>query len=165
MTSERNTEDKQQKVTIDRAPREAETREAYEDLSDRWLPQDILPSPDPQPGWKFRYVRTKSYGNADSTNVSRQFREGWIPVKRDEVPEIDVPNDVDARFGEEHVEIGGQLLCKMPTEKLNKRDEYFRKMASAQMESVDNNLFAQQDPRMPIHAPKRQTRFSKFGKG
>ena len=47
-----------------------------------------------------------------------------------------------------HIEIGGQLLCKMPAEKAAARDEHFRSMAQTQMDSVDNAYFKDQDNRM-----------------
>ena len=47
-----------------------------------------------------------------------------------------------------HIEVGGQLLCKMPAEKAKARDEHFRNMAQNQMESVDNVYFKDQDSRM-----------------
>ena len=47
-----------------------------------------------------------------------------------------------------NIEIGGQLLCKMPKEKAEARDAHFRNVASNQMESVDNVYFKDQDSRM-----------------
>jgi len=56
------------------------------------------------------------------------------------------------------------LLCKAPQEEMDKRQEYYQKMAAQQMESVDNSFMRENDPRMPLLKPDRTTR-SSFGKG
>ena len=146
----------------ERTPREAESRIAEERPSDSWLPASILPNPDPVDGWVFRWIRTSTLGKADNTNVSQKFREGWIPVKAEDHPELEVMSDIDSRFSG-NIEIGGLLLCKAPEDKVKKRDEYFEQMASSQMESVDNNFLKQNDPRMPVLQPERSTRTT-FGR-
>jgi len=47
-----------------------------------------------------------------------------------------------------NVEIGGQLLCKMPKKRAEARDEHFKNIAQTQLESVDNAYFKDQDSRM-----------------
>ncbi|MHC4882944.1 MAG: hypothetical protein ACYTCV_10150, partial [Planctomycetota bacterium] len=64
----------------ERKPREQDSREATTRPSDAWVPASQLPMPNPRKGWKFRYIRTASLGNADTKNVSMRFREGWEPV-------------------------------------------------------------------------------------
>ena len=146
----------------ERTPREAESRTAEERPSDSWLPASILPNPDPVDGWVFRWIRTSTLGKADNTNVSQKFREGWVPVKAEDHPELEVMSDIDSRFSG-NIEIGGLLLCKAPEDKVKQRDEYFEQMASSQMESVDNNFLKQNDPRMPVLQPERSTRTT-FGR-
>ena len=97
----------------ERTKREAESRTAEERPSDSWLPASILPNPDPVDGWVFRWIRTSTLGKADNTNVSQKFREGWVPVKAEDHPELEVMSDIDSRF-EGNIEIGGLLLCKAP---------------------------------------------------
>jgi hypothetical protein len=101
-------------------------------------------------------------GHADNTNVSQKFREGWVPVKAEDHPELEVMSDIDSRF-KGNIEIGGLLLCKAPEAKVRQREEYFERMAASQMESVDNNFLKQNDPRMPVLNPERSTRTS-FGR-
>ena len=56
-----------------RKPRKIETRESEaRDVS--WEPASVLPDPDPQDGWVFRWIRTSMVGNPDNTNVSKKFR-------------------------------------------------------------------------------------------
>jgi hypothetical protein len=53
------------------------------------------------------------------------------------------------------------MLCKSPEEFVEERNAYFRQQADAQMNSVDNNLMRENDPRMPLFT-ERKTRVS-FG--
>lgn len=145
-----------------RAPRKSETRETDMRPDDAWIPSSTLPVPDPQDGWVFRWIRTSSLGNADNANVSRRLREGWVPVRIEDHPELKVMSDIGSRF-EGNIEIGGLLLCKAPAERMQKRNEYYAKMANTQMESVDNNYLRENDPRMPLLAPDRKTRTT-FGR-
>jgi len=54
-------------------------------------------------------------------------------------------------------EVGGLLLCKMPQEMVDQRNEYFKEKARAQEQAVDNNLMRQNDPRMPLFSDKKST--------
>jgi hypothetical protein len=66
-----------------------------------------------------------------------------------------------------NVEVGGLMLCKMPKERMQAMAEYYEKQASNQMESVDNHLMRNNDPRMPLFAERKSTisRGSGFGTG
>lgn len=145
----------------DRKPRETETRENTMRKTS-WKPPSLLPMPDPQPGWEFRYIRSSLVGRNDNVNVSSRFREGWVPVKASDVPEIMVVNDHDSRFPE-YIEVGGLILCKAPAELMQQRREYHEQRAAAQIEAVDRSYLREGDPRMPLLPPERKTRVSRFG--
>jgi hypothetical protein len=61
------------------------------------------------------------------------------------------------------IEIGGLLLCKTPSEFVQQRNEHYLTQAKQQMESVDNNLMRESDPRAPIF--KEHKTSVSFGKG
>jgi hypothetical protein len=145
-----------------RTPRSSEAREADQRPTDSWKPASVLPTPDPQDGWVFRWVRTSTLGQSDNTNVSQKFREGWIPVRAEDHPEMQVMSDIGSRF-EGNIEVGGLLLCKAPEAEMEKRRAYFDRMASNQMESVDNSFLRENDPRMPVLQPERSSRTT-FGR-
>ena len=63
----------------------------------------------------------------------------------------------------DNVVIGGLMLCKAPEELVDERNAYFSKQADAQIQSVDNNLMRENDPRMPLFND-RKTKVT-FGKG
>jgi len=146
----------------DRTPRTRETRAAA--VRDTpWRQQSLLPTPEPRDGLHFRWVRTSSLGNTDMTNVSRRFREGYVPVAAGEFPELKILSDVDSRFPE-NIEVGGLLLCAIPTEQADRRVAGQARQAQAQMDAVDRNYLRESDPRMPVLAPERSSRTT-FGKG
>jgi len=147
----------------ERTPRSEDDRKLEERKSDSWVPSSVLPTPAPQDGWVFRWVRTSTLGHADNTNVSQKFRDGWIAVKADDHPELHVMSDVGSRF-EGNIEVGGLLLCKAPEEEMEKRQKYYQEMAEQQMQSVDNSFMKENDPRMPLLNPDRTTRTT-FGRG
>ena len=133
--------------------REAETRKK------QWAPANLLPEPTPQEGVKFRWIRRSMLGVTDPTNFSRKSREGWEPCRLEDHPELALDVDNDARASG-LVEIGGLILCRIPDEFIAQRNDYHRRKASSQMESVDNNLMRENDPRMPLfHDRKSQVTF------
>jgi hypothetical protein len=146
---------------IERTPRELNKRETSE-RPKRWMPPQLLPDPNPEPGYSFRWIRLSTLGNADALNISSKFREGWEPVKASAHPEVTLLGGQSNRFPDS-IEIGGLLLCKTPTEFTEQRDAHFRQMAQSQMESVDNSFMRSNDPRMPLFT-ERKSQVS-FGNG
>lgn len=143
-------------------PRELQTREATKRKTS-WKPPALLPTPDPQNGTKYRWIRVGSRGNSDTQNVSKRFREGWVPVNAKDHPELQVMSDRNSEF-KDGVEIGGLLLCKTSEETVRARNAHFVERTKNQMDSVDNNLFREQDPRMPTLRKESRTRTT-FGTG
>lgn len=129
----------------DRVSREQTTREA-ESREQPWSPPSILPDPEPRPGIAYRYVRTASQGQMDPVNVSQSFREGWQPVQASEYPELKVLSDFGTRWPD-GIEIGGLLLCSAPMAQVKGRMEHFTNLTRRQMQSVNDQLEADQDPR------------------
>jgi hypothetical protein len=146
----------------DRTPRDLESRE-HDQRNASWKPPSILPDPIAEPGYVYRWIRTSMTGSADNTNVSRQLREGYVPVRAEDHPELMLEADQNSRF-KGNVEVGGLLLCKIPEEMAKQRANYYQNMAQQQMNSVDNNFMRENDPRMPLLAPERLSRVS-FGRG
>ncbi len=144
-----------------RTPRELETREKME-RPKQWMPPQLLPDPNPEPGYAFRWIRVSTLNKADATNISSKLREGWEPVKASDHPEIRLFGSTNGQFPDS-VEVGGLLLCKTPVEFTEQRDAYYRQQAEAQMASVDNTFMRDNDPRMPMF--KERSSKVTFGKG
>jgi len=144
-----------------RIPRELDTRAKMERPA-KWMPSELLPSPNPEQGFSFRWVRISTLGSDDPMNISSKLREGWEPVKASEHPEIHLMSTGAGRYPDS-IEIGGLMLCKTPTEFTQQRDAHFRGQADNQMNSIDNNFMRENDPRMPLF--KERSSKVTFGKG
>tara|TARA_R110002012_G_scaffold142620_1_gene300703 strand:+ start:95 stop:412 length:318 start_codon:yes stop_codon:yes gene_type:complete len=103
-------------------------------------------------------------GQDDPMNYSKKLREGWEAVPLEECPEMEhLVLDPNPRF-KGNVEVGGLLLCRMPEGMAAQRNEYYANQSRNAIESVDNALMRESNPRMPINAPQRDSRVT-FGKG
>ncbi len=144
-----------------RIKRDSETRET-KTRTRSWQRPEVLPSPTPQDGYEFHWVRVATQGQVDATNVSSKLREGWEPVRAEDHPEITMVTVENERFAD-NVVIGGLMLCKAPAELVQERTDYYNNQTKSQMNSVDNNLMRENDPRMPIFNERKST--VSFGKG
>ena len=143
-----------------RLDRELETRERTT-RKKAWQRPETLPSPNPEPGYTYRWIRTSTHGQVDATNVSSKLREGWEPVKATDHPEITLVTIENEKF-KDNVVIGGLMLCKAPIELVEERTEHFKEQTTNQIKSVDNNLMRENDPRMPLfHERKSKVTFGK----
>jgi hypothetical protein len=141
--------------------RELDTR-AVTQRPEAWRPPETLPMPEDRPGWKHRYVRISTMGQADPSNISSKLREGYEPCKAEDYPELMMHATVEGRF-KGSIEIGGLLLCRIPEEFLKQRADYYDKQNKSQIDSVDNNFLRENDPRMPLFS-ERKTKVT-FGSG
>jgi hypothetical protein len=144
-----------------RITREVDTR-ATTERPKQWAPAELLPEPDKQAGYAYRWIRTSTLGQADPRNLSAKMREGWEPVSIEEQPQLKLLVDPNSRF-KDNVEIGGLLLCKSPEEFVEQRNTHYAKQSQAQTEAVDNNFMRQSDARMPLCKEGKST--TSFGKG
>ena len=145
-----------------RLTRELDTRVEVERPT-HWAPPELLPEPDKQAGYKYRWIRVSSLNQSDPRNLSAKLREGWEPVRIEEQPKFQMLVDPNSRF-KDNIEIGGLLLCKTPVEFVAQRNTYYSDQANAQMKAVENALMRQNDPRMPLFNEGKVT-VGSFGKG
>jgi hypothetical protein len=145
-----------------RLTRELDTR-VTDERPKQWMPPELLPEPDKQAGYEYRWVRVTLNGQADPRNVSTMLRQGWEPVKLEEQPKFQLLVDPNSRY-KDGIEIGGLLLCKTPAELVEQRKEYYSKQTQAQADAVDSSLMRQSDARMPLFSEKK-SEVRKFGKG
>lgn len=138
------------------ATRETEIR------AESWVPANTLPSPHPQEGWKFRWKRKTIYDFHDVSNMSKGMREGWVPCRLEDHPELANSVDMDAK-NSGLVEFGGLILCKIPEERALARNAYYTNLANAQIESVEANLLGNENKSMPMFVDRKST--VSFGKG
>lgn len=144
-----------------RVQREVQTR-ATTERPKQWMPAELLPEPDKQAGYAYRWIRVSTLNNADPRNISSKLREGWEPVPVEEQPKFRLLLDPNSRF-KDSIEIGGLLLCKTPEEFVEQRNAHFARQTEAQTEAIDNSLMKQSDARMPLFNERKST--TSFGKG
>ena len=148
-------------TTNNKVSRELETRAVVE-RPKQWQAPELLPEPDKQAGYSYRWIRVSTLNNADPRNLSSKLREGWEAVKIEEQPQFELLVDPQSRF-KDNIEIGGLLLCKTPTEFVHQRNAHYDNLTKSQTEAVDNNLMRQSDPRMPLFQERKSS--TSFGKG
>lgn len=128
-----------------RPTRASQTREKTKRAYKR--PQ-LLPEPDPIPGWRHKWVRREMMGQTDPRNMSMKLREGWEPVKPEDYPELELEGATGV------AEVGGLVLCKMPEEEAQEREKYFHQLNRHQVHQVAAAFTQHSDPRMPILNPE-----------
>ena len=138
-----------------RNPREIETRQQTERPM-AWKPPELLPEPDKEPGYTYRWIRVSTLNNADPRNLSAKLREGWEPVKIEEQPKFALLADPTSRY-KDNIEIGGLLLCKTPNEFVQQRNAYYENISAEQNQAVDNSFMRQSDARMPLFRESKST--------
>jgi hypothetical protein len=148
-------------MATNRLQRELESRTQSE-RPKQWSQPELLPEPDKQPGYAYRWIRVSTLNQADPRNLSGKLREGWEPVGVEEQPKFQLLIDPNSRF-KDNIEIGGLLLCKTPEELVDQRNAHYQKQAENQMDAVDSTLMRQSDSRMPLF--KERNSSTTFGKG
>jgi hypothetical protein len=144
-----------------RLTRELENR-AQRERPKQWAPAELLPEPDKQAGFAYRWIRVSTLNRPDPKNISGKLREGWEPVRIEEQPKFQLLVDPNSRF-KDNIEVDGLLLCKAPEEFVKQRSEYFAKQTQAQTTAIDNSFMRENDARMPLFAERKSS--TSFGKG
>ena len=147
--------------TQNRASRTTQSR-AETERPKSWMPPQLLPDPNPEPGYAFRWIRISTNNTADPRNISGKLREGWEPVKASDHPEIRLFGEDNPRFPDAVI-VGGLMLCKTPAEFVEQRNAYYGNQTESQMQSVDNSFMRESDGRMPLFKERKST--VTFGKG
>ena len=127
----------------------------------KWRPPQLLPDPNPEPGYVFRWIRVSMLGTDDPKNISTSFAEGWEPVKASMHPEVKLFSASQSKFPDS-IEIGGLVLCKIPAEFMDQRSDHYHQVTEREAQSVDNNFMSTNDPRMPVFRDRQST--STFGR-
>lgn len=144
-----------------RLPREVDTR-TVEERPKQWMQPELLPEPDKNPDYAYRWIRVSTLNVADPRNLSAKLREGWEPVPIEEQPKFRLLVDPMSRYAG-NIEIGGLLLCKTPKDFVKQRNDFYARQTQAQTEAVDNSLMRQSDPRMPLFKERKSA--TSFGRG
>ena len=148
-------------MSENRLTRELQSR-TQQERPKQWAPAELLPEPDKQPGFAYRWVRVATLNKPDPKNISGKLREGWEPVRIEEQPKFKLLVDPNSRF-KENIEVDGLLLCKTPEELVSQRNNYYTNQTIAQTNAIDNSFMRESDARMPLFAERKSS--TSFGKG
>ena len=148
-------------MSENRLTRELQSR-TQQERPKQWAPAELLPEPDKQPGFAYRWVRIATLNKPDPKNISGKLREGWEPVRIEEQPKFKLLVDPNSRF-KENIEVDGLLLCKTPEELVSQRNNYYANQTIAQTNAIDNSFMRESDARMPLFAERKSS--TSFGKG
>lgn len=116
-----------------------------------WAPPQILETPTPPEGWKYRWVRREMVGTDEDQNVLRRQREGYEVVRAEEIkdmfPFIDT---VKEGMHTGVVRNGDLILMKAPAELVEARNAYFRERSRIQEQAVNQELQRNDSEMMPL---------------
>jgi len=127
-----------------------ETRSEKSKLVSKWRPSNLLEAPEPRPGYAQRWVVTMVLGQETPTNVAKRLREGWAPRDVKTIKDGQhFPTIEHGKFAG-HIGIEGMVLCEMPQEMLNQRNDYYAQMTENLMRSVENDMNKVESPGQPI---------------
>ena len=136
-----------------RLARELQTRTQTE-RPKQWQRPQTLPDPDPQPGYKFHWVRVALGDKTDSKNISSKLREGYEPVRLEDQPKYQLLAEKNDRFPD-GILIGEVLLCKIPEEFVEQRNGFWQQKGRAEAEAVEQAFLKESDSRMPLFSEMR----------
>ena len=127
-----------------------ETRVEQSTRVSQWRPSNLLEAPEPRPGFKQRWIATMVLGQEQPTNVAKRMREGWQPRDLKTVKNAqNFPTIEHGKFAG-FIGIEGMVLCEMPEEMVNERNEYYAKMTENLMRSVEQDIHRAESPGNPI---------------
>lgn len=150
--------------------REMHTRAEQHREDIEYLEQRSLPEPNVRPGVAHRWVRGEMTATgADARNYNQRVREGWVPVRLKDYPEMASLMAVQSSRPnpEGHVSVDGLILCAMPQTRADARTKYFHDKTNEVLRGV-NNQFMRETPdysHLGVQRTDDSTSRSKFGAG
>jgi hypothetical protein len=115
-----------------RAPREPKEFFSFESLQ--------LEAPAPRPGMRQRWVRFDTGDTRDAMNFARKRREGWEPRPSETLPEGFASLKMEQGKLAGFVGVGGNVLCEMPEELVERRTVALRRLTESQQKGVESEL-------------------------
>lgn len=140
-----------------RAPRSLDTR-ATSERKRTWIRPTGLPEIEPRDGWTHKWVRTDMRNEPDKKNYASKLYEGWEPVDLADYPELQAFSGSKTSG---HVEIGGLIACRMPTEMVEQRNATY--VGTARQQEADAEGHYMRDPGQLIKKFAENTRRVMFG--
>lgn len=115
-----------------------------------WVRPTNLDAPPAPAGYHHRWVSIETRGQSNATNGSKRFREGYVPVRADEYPDFHAPTIEDGKHAG-IIGVGGLILCRIPQEIVDDRNDQIQESVSAAQRQIDDDLDDDvSDPTVPL---------------
>ena len=126
---------------------DVELADLYEDTSSEneileWRRHSDLDAPPAREGFVNRFIRIRLGTVRDTARLRNAMREGWRPVKRENVSDRSLPSIHLEQFGDV-IGVEDLILCEMPQHRHAERMEFYRKKRARQDEAIQRQLAAQ----------------------
>ncbi len=127
------------------------TRRTREDDSryQDYKPPALLEVPVAPDGVIYRWIRCTVHNVDDAENLSLKYRDGWVPVRADEIKDWDGPVHKENKYSGV-IGVGDLILCKNARARMEARQRHYEQITRNQQLAVDAELMKQNDSRMPI---------------
>lgn len=142
-------------MTEERKPRTTRENEAR-DLT--WAPPDKLATPEPPPGFKYRWVRYETRGQEDRQNLRSREKQNYRYVMAEELKNSGQEYD-EIKNGplQGVVSVGDLVLMMVPVEVAEQRNAYFAQRTRRMQQAVDQELDRNNTDVMPIERRNKST--------
>lgn len=127
------------------------------DLPQTWVRPTALAAPPPRPGFMNKWVRFRAGNDEDKDNLDKAMSQGWRPIPKSKLrKEHELTANLEGKYGQ-YVVKRGLILMELPLELWQQRQDFYADKLDKQTESIDRNLFREQDRRTPFLKPDRRT--------
>ncbi len=127
------------------------------DLPTTWVRPSALMAPPPRPGYVNRWIRFRSGNEEDRDNLDKMMSQGWRPLPKSKLRKDHVLTaNLEGKYGQ-FVTKRGLILMELPEDLWLQRRECYERKKNIMTESIDRNLFRENDRRMPFMTPERRT--------
>lgn len=131
-----------------------------------WMPPSHLPDAPQINGWRHRWCRYIAGNQSDDVNMSTRMREGYEPVKRSDENYSEIVRTLGFGFRSDHTDLiitGGHILCRIPDEVAEGRQEYYQDQALSQLKSTKTKAetFGDGETRIKMSVEEFKTKVSR----
>jgi hypothetical protein len=127
------------------------------DLPTTWVRPSALMAPPARAGYVNRWIRFRSGNEEDRDNLDKMMSQGWRPIPKSKLrKDHALTANLEGKYGQ-YVTKRGLILMELPEDLWQQRRAFYEKKKDVMTESIDRNLFREQDRRMPFTTPERRT--------
>lgn len=127
------------------------------DLPTTWIRPSALAAPPGRPGYENRWIRFRAGNDEDRDNLDKAMSQGWRPIPKSKLrKEHELTANLEGKYGQ-YVTKRGLILMELPEDLWNQRRAFYADKQKKMTESIDRNLFRENDRRMPFMTPERRT--------